>query len=205
MSNGMKPIDTLWNGSLFRSRLEARWAVFFNELGIKYEYEPEGFKLSTGKLYLPDFYIPYQGWWVEIKPSINVLKECAIAMDAFASDLCLQNSRQATAVVLIVGTPGEETILAHSLPPAKSGWWEGMFLEAIDSYGVEPRRERVLSLVDIAVSRAIIGEISKLPSKDQIRIRKALDFDLTGVHRGYASARSARFEYGQLPIVKEAQ
>jgi hypothetical protein len=60
------PIDTVFDGHKFRSRLEARWAVFFKELGIKYEYEKEGFDLD-GTWYLPDFWLPKQECWVEIK------------------------------------------------------------------------------------------------------------------------------------------
>ena len=51
----MKIIETKYKGYHFRSRLEARWAVFFDELGVKWEYEPEGFELPNGKYYLPDF------------------------------------------------------------------------------------------------------------------------------------------------------
>ena len=47
-----------FRGYLFRSRLEARWAVFFDALGIQWEYEPEGIVLSDGTHYLPDFYLP---------------------------------------------------------------------------------------------------------------------------------------------------
>ena len=39
----IKAIETIYNGYRFRSRLEARWAVFFDEIGIKYEYEKEGY------------------------------------------------------------------------------------------------------------------------------------------------------------------
>lgn len=51
----IKPIETVYNGYRFRSRLEARWAVLFDALGIKYEYEPEGYEFPNGKKYLPDF------------------------------------------------------------------------------------------------------------------------------------------------------
>lgn len=61
-----KPIETVYNGYRFRSRLEARWAVFFDALGIPYEYEKEGFDLD-GTCYLPDFWLPEQDCWVEIK------------------------------------------------------------------------------------------------------------------------------------------
>lgn len=53
----MKVKDTYYKGYHFRSRLEARWAVFFDELGIKWEYEPEGFVLDNGMSYLPDFFL----------------------------------------------------------------------------------------------------------------------------------------------------
>lgn len=35
----LKALETKYNGRLFRSRLEARWAVFFGALGIPYVYE----------------------------------------------------------------------------------------------------------------------------------------------------------------------
>ena len=53
----MKAIQTEYKGYLFRSRLEARWAVFFDACGVRWEYEPEGFVLDNGKYYLPDFLI----------------------------------------------------------------------------------------------------------------------------------------------------
>lgn len=63
----LKPIETIYNGYRFRSRLEARWAVFFDQLGIKYFYEPEGFKMSDGTMYLPDFYLPESDAFFEVK------------------------------------------------------------------------------------------------------------------------------------------
>jgi hypothetical protein len=62
----IKPIETIYNGYRFRSRLEARWAVFFDTLGVKYEYEKEGYDLN-GKKYLPDFWLPEQKCFIEIK------------------------------------------------------------------------------------------------------------------------------------------
>lgn len=64
----IQAIETVYNGYRFRSRLEARWAVFFDTLGIRYEYEKEGFELPSGR-YLPDFWLPGLSVWVEIKPS----------------------------------------------------------------------------------------------------------------------------------------
>lgn len=69
--NQIKAIDTSYKGFLFRSRLEARWAVFFDAMGLDWEYEPEGFELPDGTRYLPDFCVQTpQGnpIWYEIKP-----------------------------------------------------------------------------------------------------------------------------------------
>jgi hypothetical protein len=64
----IKAIETIYKGYRFRSRLEARWAVFFDALGIQWEYEPEGFDVD-GERYLPDFFIKLEDEWfiVEIK------------------------------------------------------------------------------------------------------------------------------------------
>lgn len=57
----IKPIETIYKGYRFRSRLEARWAVFFDALGVEWEYEPEGFNLPSGRKYLPDFRVKCWG------------------------------------------------------------------------------------------------------------------------------------------------
>ncbi len=67
----IKPIETTYRGYRFRSRLEARWAVFFDAVALKWEYEPEGFVLPDKTWYLPDFrVVSPQGMvsWYEIKP-----------------------------------------------------------------------------------------------------------------------------------------
>lgn len=70
MYTEIKPIETIYKGYKFRSRLEARWAVFFDLAGISYQYEPEGFILKDGTQYLPDFYLDKFQVFVEIKPII---------------------------------------------------------------------------------------------------------------------------------------
>lgn len=65
----IRSIETQYAGCLFRSRLEARWAVFFDALNIKWEYEHEGFDIE-GTPYLPDFWLPtfHGGMFAEVKP-----------------------------------------------------------------------------------------------------------------------------------------
>ena len=69
-------IQTRYAGHHFRSRLEARWAVFFDACGVKWEYEKEGYDLKDYSenigdfqlgYYLPDFWLPTKKAWVEIK------------------------------------------------------------------------------------------------------------------------------------------
>jgi hypothetical protein len=70
MINKITPIETIYNGYRFRSRLEARWAVFFDNLDIQYEYEKDGYDLGNEGWYLPDFYLPNMrsGMFIEVKP-----------------------------------------------------------------------------------------------------------------------------------------
>jgi hypothetical protein len=112
---GIKPIETRYRGYKFRSRSEARWAVFFDVAGIAWQYEPEGFDLTNVKVprvfepefppelveaflehdrqpprtwnepedmqayaplwYLPDFYLPEQEYWVEVKATFPTERE----------------------------------------------------------------------------------------------------------------------------------
>lgn len=78
---GMKAIETKYKGYRFRSRLEARWAVFFDAMGWRWEYEPEGFDMD-GVYYLPDFKVfgedsngDFNVFYFEVKPEDKPLTE----------------------------------------------------------------------------------------------------------------------------------
>jgi hypothetical protein len=67
----IKAIETAAFGCKFRSRTEARFATFLQHARVPWEYEPEGYQLTSG-WYLCDFRIRPE-WapdqvWVEIKP-----------------------------------------------------------------------------------------------------------------------------------------
>lgn len=124
MTDSIKPIETKYNGYRFRSRLEARWAIFFDSIEIAYEYEPEGFDLKpvydaltekgkskidlTQFWYLPDFYLPDYGYYVEIRPLVDPEDN----KDAF--DKCWLLSREKN-VLCVLGVPGRDDygVLEH--------------------------------------------------------------------------------------------
>lgn len=65
----VQAIETHYAGCRFRSRLEARWAVFFDHLGVQWEYEHQGYSLPSGP-YLPDFWLKNingRDAWFEVK------------------------------------------------------------------------------------------------------------------------------------------
>jgi hypothetical protein len=72
----IKAIPTFYSGIKFRSRIEARWALFYDEIGVQWEYEKEGFDLGKELGgYVPDFYIHDLDLWVEIKGGPPTLTE----------------------------------------------------------------------------------------------------------------------------------
>lgn len=77
----MEAIETEYGGFRFRSRLEARWAVFFDEYDTDFRYEPEGFVFTWGLTpwfsrhrtfqYLPDLLLPDLNAYGEVKAAWN--------------------------------------------------------------------------------------------------------------------------------------
>lgn len=114
----MKPIETNWNGYRFRSRTEARWAVFFSLVGLRFEYEKEGYKLPSG-WYLPDFWLPKNEQFFEVKGRSATPHEV---------DLC-QDLADATGelVLLAVGAPdmeGEILVVGPGRSVSECSQWD---------------------------------------------------------------------------------
>ena len=84
----MIAIETRYRGYRFRSRLEARWAVFFDSLGLDWEYEPEGYDLGDAGWYLPDFWIDSLDLWVEVKSCASMITRESIEKAEKISDGC---------------------------------------------------------------------------------------------------------------------
>jgi hypothetical protein len=60
-------VPTTYRGTRFRSTLEADWAATFDSMGWYWEYEPIAVALLNGERYRPDFYLPGQRVWCEVK------------------------------------------------------------------------------------------------------------------------------------------
>lgn len=73
----IQPKPTTYMGTRFRSRLEAKWAVFFDYAPnvLSWKYEPKTYTFSNGHTYTPDFSIVVYldgnrcEFYVEVKPA----------------------------------------------------------------------------------------------------------------------------------------
>lgn len=109
------PIETLYAGCRFRSRLEARWACFLDRLRIVWEYEPQGYEVGPDRRpYLPDFWLPRfaGGTWVEVKGSADDLDTSLLA-DAVGSNPLGRADHRGEVKILILG-PVPEPARAHT-------------------------------------------------------------------------------------------
>lgn len=108
-------IETQYGGARFRSRLEARWAVFFDEMLIDWEYEPEGYETPDGR-YLPDFRIylrpPKPTALFEVKPQYAVANQegcdCTFPLDARWKHAAAQDA--ATDLLVARGIPAGDRV-----------------------------------------------------------------------------------------------
>lgn len=171
----IKAIETEYAGCRFRSRLEARWAVFFDHLGIRWQHEPEGFELAGGGRYLPDFYFPDSPRiFVEVKGHDEALIEDSSRIQAF--------SEQAFKPVLVLGPIPEEppADVAHSVPVHLMVWPDKPLSFAVFMTGIKSK----LITLHGACDWTLFDD--PLPG-----LRATLE-----VENAYRAARSARFEFG---------
>lgn len=101
-----------YKGYQMRSQLEGRIARRLDEFDIKWEYEPQGYKMSDGTCYLPDFYLPEEGIWIEGK---GVMTE----EDAHKCDMFVKENDKRE-LLLIVSPDGNIT-------PLGPYWWTDDF------------------------------------------------------------------------------
>ena len=197
----IKPIETIYNGYRFRSRLEARWAVFFDNMDIRYRYEHEGFERSFGPgeptlRYLPDFWFPDYDVFGEVKGTSHlggIPKEDAEKM-SWMIDF---NGPCKNGIVLLGDIPnpdgaiemswafwvwnGKGITLGYKLGEMPQGGFCG--LDVVIENESAPRSFSKNN--NLVLSTSINGGGPKGP---KYKVEKAL-----------IAARSARFEYGETP------
>lgn len=207
------PIETVYAGCRFRSRLEARWAVFFDSMGIRWEYEPQGFILSHGRYYLPDFYLPDCASWVEVKGQLNEFD----LYDLRVANLELPQFGRP------IGEAGPNLILLGPIPDTKTDLiWPDFSAEPF-TYGGEGQTDIIYGEFERYIWQGIefgpfdshrlrpffvhsecenSGPWSNWDTRNPsgLLIPKQADYDYCGtgqVTRAYAAARRARFEHGE--------
>lgn len=192
----IKPIETEYKGYRFRSRLEARWAVFFDECGFRWEYEPEGFDID-GTKYLPDFYLPEFSLYAEVKPNTpERLRELA-----------------KTQMLLTWGGPVNAILILSDIPFGNDGglWYYPIMY--YDSYeGVclskwifHDNDDCVVGTKTLHNTKVINGKTAEGWEKENIGAKNQADmgwepecWDKDGiVFDALTKARAARFEHGE--------
>lgn len=104
----IRAIPTTYAGVSFRSRLEARWATFFDALGIRWEYEAEGYEYESWR-YLPDFWLPDLGYWCEVKGDVASVTDDYLNMLGHVGHFLpgVHNSAGSRGVILLGGIPSQ--------------------------------------------------------------------------------------------------
>jgi len=170
----IRAIETQYKGYRFRSRLEARWAVFFDALGVEWQYEPQGYALNGGTVhYLPDFYLPLfsGGIYVEVKPKGG---------DA-------EKARLLAKEVL------RPVLLAFGEPDTRSfECW--MPYEAGSSIEIT---ESLVELIDVAFLDKYLTGVNWYEHRLYTWPEASRYDDERDVKRAVYAARSARFEHGE--------
>lgn len=98
-----------YNGIEFRSKLESKTAQALDNLGIKYEYEPDGYKLSNGMWYKPDFWLPRANQYVECKGKMKDTDSAKIAglVDDTSRPIVVISYKNAILIMRHRNEPGE--------------------------------------------------------------------------------------------------
>lgn len=169
-TDDIRAIETRYAGCHFRSRLEARWAVFFDTANIRWEYEPEGFEDTrwsdendcSPTRYLPDFYLPDTSTWVEVKGTNKAIREDIDRL--------------------------ERRHVVHPIIQHRKGLWLNFW-----SFTAGPKGGVCIDTGDGLQIKEI--DIEEMYAPKDVGPERA--YNLPGWGVAYIAARSARFEHGQ--------
>lgn len=187
----IKAIETHYNGYRFRSRAEARWAVFFDAIGMRYQYEPEGYKLANSVYYLPDFYLPDAGQFFEVKGDLS-----HISWEEREKAILLAN---AAGKCVIVGDGNFELtgFIPHGFPC--SAHFIENALECLPFLGECCSCGTLYFVLEMGFTCPSCGELASIPlgsswsKNDWFANKRYID--------AITKARQARFEHGETPKI----
>ncbi len=138
----IKPIPTKYNDVQFRSRLEARWAAFFDLLEWEWEYEPCDF---DG--WIPDFLLKFDSpIFIEVKPVYNFpqhiadeIEKSGCTEDCLIVGMALDPPKNSSYYGVQIGwkrvVDNEEAFFLQSsdlVSPVYKNWFEVVF--TLDKY-----------------------------------------------------------------------
>jgi hypothetical protein len=201
----IKAIETRYAGCRFRSRLEARWAVFFDCMGISWQYEPQGFVIA-GKPYLPDFLLDECGTWVEVKGSENDLDRGLMWAAAEQLPIVVPRIKAGPPLIILGPIPAPpltgdwawKALESHTVPtpwpeagPGVPDWlypdaWTSRMTDVRCGFGEYARRRYPCYLYPGCETSEWLRPVLDLDGDD-------------GASHAYEAARSARFEHGDAP------
>lgn len=218
----IKAIETEYNGYKFRSRLEARWAVFFDAAGIKYEYEPEGFELSCGR-YLPDFYLPDFKIYVEIKPFDKSVVSHVGDGNKWEQKCDTFRNETGKAILLCYDNPSKDLLkylFAYDTTDSSGGIndFEAVFKQYDDKVYLvtrSARSDRSIHVNDVFDSSKYVITAWEYLHLDKYKMYRTLkevalatatewfDPDANDIlNASKKAARQARFEFGETPVIR---
>lgn len=211
----IKAIQTEYNGFKFRSRAEARWAVFFDACGIEWEYEPEGFELEDGTMYLPDFLLhnvylrstennnDLIDLWVEVKGFGRMTEEDAHKIELFNSEPYFYSWDGGVNGYMSRRIIHPMFVVSSKMPnPANNDIWGMQFYEkevSFYSFCYADGDDYPAVLVATTDQR---GALTQYEAVGEERGKK-IDFALTDA--AYEIALKARFEHGETMTKTEVQ
>lgn len=185
-------IPTRYAGFRFRSRLEARWAVFFNELGITWQYEPQGYLVGEEQIpYLPDFWLPELGMWVEVKGSAtdrDLVVLTAAALPISKGGLPSLDSDQPPNLIVLSNVPTSD--YAIPLHPALHWDEKGVLIDLMYWFKAPDAPAR---------GYAFRPPFARYARPRNLTYSGLLDagYSFPSVLAAYRAARGARFEHGE--------
>ena len=195
----IRAIETIYRGHKFRSRLEARWAVFFDACGVEWEYEPEGFELRNGLRYLPDFKLfnvrgrnggPefFDSFYAEVKGEANVEDVKKIELFVFKKTEDLISPRYVENPLIILGRiPNENTIY-------EIGSWMNEYSDNANGYAL---KYFSFETIDGDCCYTAIPCISKRGCFELLGPDYIDEIDEERTLEAYAIAKKARFEFNK--------